>query len=149
MIEKFKQIFIEANMVLLCKAELKEVSNLDKLEYVRDSIVKQINWFVDSLVSFYSLDEQIRGERDLKRELLFNLVANSVLEGELYFLVYNLTSVANEDKIQLLKKMMNDKAFLENCLTMDTLALEPQYKFDVNYRNKYAKIDSDIASYSV
>ena len=112
-------------MVLLCKAELKEVSHSDKLEYVRDSIVKQINLFVDALVSFYSLEDHIKGERDLKRELLFNLVANNVLEGELYFLVYNLTSVANEDKIQLLKKMMNDRAFLENCLTMDQVALEP------------------------
>ena len=112
-------------MVLLCKAELKQVSHSDKLEYVRDSIVKQINLFVDALVSFYSLEDQIKGERDLKRELLFNLVANNVLEGELYFLVYNLTSVANEDKIQLLKKMMNDRAFLENCLTMDQVALEP------------------------
>lgn len=45
----------------------------------------------------------------------------------MYFLVYNLTSVANEDKIHLLKKMMSDRAFLENCLTMESVQIEPQF----------------------
>ena len=44
-------------MVLLCKAELSEVSNSDKLEYVRESILRQINLFVDSLIQFYSLED--------------------------------------------------------------------------------------------
>jgi hypothetical protein len=47
-----------------------------------------------------------------------------VLEGELYFLVYNLTSSTNEISIQKLKKLMNDKAFLENHLHMGKLNIE-------------------------
>lgn len=59
--------------------------------------------FVDSLITFYSLDDYIKNERDLKRELIFNLVTNFVLEGELYFLVYNLQSAAQEPSIKKLR----------------------------------------------
>ena len=48
---------------------------------------------------FYGLEDQIRNEKDLKREILINLVTNLVLEGELYFLVYNLTSISLEDRL--------------------------------------------------
>lgn len=51
---------------------------------------------VDVTIEFYSLTEQIRGEKDLKRELIFNLVTNLVLTAELYFLVYNLHTQTQE-----------------------------------------------------
>lgn len=70
-----------------------------KLDYVLKSVLKQISIFVDALITFYSLDDQVRNERDLKRELFVNLVTNMVLEGELYFLVHNLTSIAEESKL--------------------------------------------------
>lgn len=125
-------------MILLAKSST--VSNTEqKLAYVQKSIQKQINLIVDALITFYRLEE-IRGERDLKRELLINLVTNFVLEGELYFLVYNLTSLTDEDKIQRLKKLMMSRAFLENCLEMGKLHISKEFQFDVNYRNKYQRI---------
>lgn len=57
----------------------------------------------------------------MKRELLFNLITNIVLDGELYFLVHNLTSAAHEERILLLRHFVGDKGFLENCLTMEKL----------------------------
>lgn len=55
-------------------------------------MLKFISLLVDVLITFYSMEDQVRGERDLRRELLFNLVVNHVLEGELYFVVFNVTA---------------------------------------------------------
>jgi hypothetical protein len=38
------------------------------------------------------MESEIRGERDIKRDILLNLITSLVLEGELYFLVFHLTS---------------------------------------------------------
>jgi len=54
---------------------------------------------VDSLISFYSIEDQIKGANDLKRELMFNLITNFILEGELYFIVYNLMSGSIEEQL--------------------------------------------------
>ena len=50
---------------------------------------------MDALTTFYGIENQIKNERDLKRELLINLITNIMLEGEIYFLVYNLISIAD------------------------------------------------------
>lgn len=47
---------------------------------------------VNGLIIFYNMEDQIKGERDLRRELIVNLITNFILEGELYFLVFHLTS---------------------------------------------------------
>jgi hypothetical protein len=46
--------------------------------------------FVDAILIFYTLDEQMKGSENLKRDLLFIVVTNLVLSNEIYFLVYNL-----------------------------------------------------------
>jgi hypothetical protein len=88
-------------MLLLTRTNQKgeHIDAKSKLEYVMKSVLKQISIFVDALITFYSLDDQVRNERDLKRELFVNLITNMVLEGELYFLVHNLTSIAEETKL--------------------------------------------------
>ena len=66
------------------------------MDYVHRTILKQVNIIVDSLITFYSMEDQIKGEKDLRRELLINLITNFVLQGDLYFLVHNLIAVTKE-----------------------------------------------------
>ena len=104
MIEKFKNEFCDANLILLCKSAAEECkddltisTHQQKLDYIHKTLIKVINLFVDSLISFYSIEDQIKGANDLKRELMFNLITNFILEGELYFIVYNLMSGSIEE----------------------------------------------------
>ena len=97
------------------------------MHYLHRVVLKTINLLVDVLIQFYSMEDQIRGERDLRRELLFNLMVNNVLEDELYFVIFNITASFLEPQIQQLKKVMNDKALLENRLPMSRLSIAPQF----------------------
>jgi hypothetical protein len=63
-----------------------------------------------------------------------------VLTSELYFLVYNLQNLTNEQDIKTMKKLMNDKAFLENYLSFNILNVAPYFRFDWNTRVKYNKL---------
>lgn len=137
-------------MMLLCKSAAEECkddlttsTHSSKLDYVHRSLLKVINLFVDALISFYSIEDQIKGEKDLRRELLFNLITNFVLEGELYFIVYNLASGAIESDLHKLRNIMSSKELLENCVSMSELKIEPQFQFDLTFRNKYERISQE------
>ncbi len=97
-----------------CKDDLTVSTHSSKLDYIHRTLLKVINLFVEAFISFYSLEDQIKGEKDLRRELLFNLVTNFILEGELYFIVYNLTSGAMEEALHKLRNIMGSKELLEN-----------------------------------
>jgi hypothetical protein len=119
--EKFKILFCDSNLMLLCKSAAEECkddltvsTHSSKLDYIHRTLLKVINLFVEAFISFYSLEDQIKGEKDLRRELLFNLVTNFILEGELYFIVYNLTSGAMEEALHKLRNIMGSKELLEN-----------------------------------
>ena len=97
-IEKFKTEFVRKNYVLLCRQTahnspepLSDVSYDDKIDYTQNAVQKMINILVDATLLFYELDELVK-PGSLTRELFINLITNFVLEGELYFLVYNITS---------------------------------------------------------
>jgi len=112
-LEKFKALFVKYNMDLLCKSvdsgtyePLSEFSFEKKLEYVTNALLKFIALIVDVLITFYSMEDEIKGERDLRRELIYNLITNFVLEGEVYFLVFHLTSSHLEKELQLLWSVM-------------------------------------------
>ena len=97
-IERLKEMFIEHSMVLLCKQSdpiakevLSEATFEEKMNYAKESLIRVINIIVEAVLIFYNLDTQIK-PHDLKRELFINLVTNIVLEGELYFLIFNLIS---------------------------------------------------------
>lgn len=94
------------------------------------------------MIQFYSLDDQIKSEKDLKREIVFNLMTNVVLTSELYFLVYNLQNLANEQDIKQLKRLLSDKPFLENYLSFQILNVAPNFQFDWNQRLKFKKLDN-------
>lgn len=96
---------------------------------------------VNGLIIFYNMEDQIKGERDLRRELIVNLITNFILEGELYFLVFHLTSTHLQPQLQKLWRIMSDRGILENQLQMSMLNVHPPFHFDVNFRNKYQKID--------
>ena len=95
-------------MVLLCKDSdessreiLAEATFEEKLAFVKAIIVKMIQICVESILIFYGLDQLIK-PIDLKRELFYNLIANFIIEGELYFLVFNLISNCYQADLQKL-----------------------------------------------
>ena len=69
-IDKFKELFLNDNLVLLCKQQenqtddfggepLVEVPMEEKLGYVQYTILKIINVFVDALLTFYEMDDEV------------------------------------------------------------------------------------------
>ena len=88
-------------MVLLCRQTdtedainsepLVEIPMEEKLEYAEMVISKAINMFVEAILIFYELDDQIK-TFDRTHDLFVNLVTQIVLEGEVYFLIFNLIS---------------------------------------------------------
>ena len=75
----------------------------------------------------------------LSRELFINMITNLVLEGEVYFLLFNLTSSSMEEPLTRLQKIMFNLNILENELPISKLNINPEMQFDVNVRNKYKK----------
>jgi hypothetical protein len=120
LIEKFKRVFT-SNFIVVMARSWNSTEPADRLDFVNKTLLKFINVVVDALIVFYRIEDQIRNERDLKRELLFNLVTNLILDSELYFLIFNLTSLSEEDNIIVLKRIMSNRAFLENHLPMKEL----------------------------
>ncbi len=43
-----------------------------------------VNLLVEALITFYSLESDIKNDRDLRRELLVNLATNIILEDDVY-----------------------------------------------------------------
>jgi hypothetical protein len=76
---------------------------------------------VDALILFYALDLEIRNERDLKRDLFYNLIVNLLIHGEMYFMLHNVASLDLETEIVKLNQAMTDRAFLENHLALTDL----------------------------
>ena len=63
----------------------------EKLEYAEMTVIKAINMFVEAILIFYELEDQIK-TFDRTHDLFVNLVTQIVLEGEVYFLMFNLIS---------------------------------------------------------
>ena len=63
----------------------------EKMDYAENVIIKAINMFVEAILLFYELENQIKSFHR-SYELFENLVTNLILEGEVYFLIFNLTS---------------------------------------------------------
>ncbi len=62
-----------------------------KMDYTEFVITKAINMFVEAILMFYELDDSVL-TFDRTHDLFQNLVTNLILEGEVYFLMFNLTS---------------------------------------------------------
>ena len=63
----------------------------DKMDYAETTILSIIKLFMEAILIFYELDDQIK-PFDRTRDLFENLVTNFILEGQLYFLLFNLCS---------------------------------------------------------
>ena len=111
----------------------------EKMEYIHHTILQAINAFVDATLTFYELDNKLQN-RDLRRELFVNLISNFILEDQLYFLIFNLTSNCLERQMLNISKIMASKAIQENKINIDQLHIKKQFHFDVNFRNKYRKV---------
>mmetsp|Transcript_33713 Transcript_33713/g.41581 ORF Transcript_33713/g.41581 Transcript_33713/m.41581 type:complete len:174 (+) Transcript_33713:1553-2074(+) len=136
-------------MVLLCKQADEDIIDEplisvpieDKMDYAETTILGVIKLLTEAILIFYELDDQIR-PYDRTRDLFENLVTNYILEGQLYFLIFNLCSSTLEMQQRSLRKMMFSQETLENKLPIDSLTGLPQFQFDVNFRNNYEKEES-------
>lgn len=107
-IDLFKSQFLEDNMVLLCRqvdSDIKDedleplidVDIEDKMDYAETTILSIIKLFMEAILIFYELDDQIK-PFDRTRDLFENLVTHFILEGQLYFLLFNLCSSTLEQQ---------------------------------------------------
>ena len=92
-----------------------------------------ISVMVDATLLFYELDDIVK-PNSLTKELFTNLITNFIIEGELYFLIYNITSAQLEPVQQNLRKIMMSQEILENVIPITSLGLKKQFQFDVNHR---------------
>ena len=83
------------------------------MDYAETIITKAINMFVEAVLIFYELEDKIKSF-DRTHELFENLVTNLILEGEVYFLIFNLTSSWLEPQQRILRRMMFSTETLEN-----------------------------------
>mmetsp|Transcript_13130 Transcript_13130/g.17796 ORF Transcript_13130/g.17796 Transcript_13130/m.17796 type:complete len:132 (+) Transcript_13130:995-1390(+) len=98
-VDYFKEKFVAENMVLLCKQADEDIIDEplisvpidDKMDYAETTILGVIKLLTEAILIFYELDDQIR-PYDRTRDLFENLVTNYILEGQLYFLIFNLCS---------------------------------------------------------
>ena len=95
------------------------------MDYIIKITTKSINLFVDVLICFYGLEDTLQRGFDLRRELLFNLIVNNVLEGELYFVIFNLIASTYEEDLSNLKRIMSDSKTLNKWCTLDYLGIKP------------------------
>lgn len=70
---------------------LSDISFERKLNYVQKCLESFINVIVGATATFYSLEEMVKPNK-LSRELFVNMITNLVIDGEIYFLLFNLTS---------------------------------------------------------
>jgi len=96
-IEKFRGLFAQEHMVLLCRQSeqsdepLIEVPIEEKMDYAQHTVSAAIKLFMEAILIFYELDDQIKAF-DRTRDLFENLVTNLIITGEVYFLLFNLCS---------------------------------------------------------
>ena len=66
-----------------------------------------INIIVNALIKYYSIDIKppAMGGSDLKKDLLINLVTNFVLSDDIYFLIFNMTSISQQQELHKLTKL--------------------------------------------
>ena len=77
----------------------------DKISYVQNYVKKVISVMVDATLLFYELDDVVK-PNSLTKELFTNLITNFIIQGELYFLIFNITSAQLEPIQQNLRKIM-------------------------------------------
>jgi hypothetical protein len=80
-----------------------------------------LGFIVSCLVRMYSIDVKMVGS-DPKKDLLVNLVTRFVLSDEVYFLVHNLISVAEQDKLY---KIQSATTKLSHLLDFEALKIKP------------------------
>lgn len=117
---------------------LSDITFERKLNYVQKAIESFINVIVGATATFYSLEEMVKPNK-LSRELFVNMVTNLVIDGEIYFLLFNLTSLWMQEPLSKLQKVMNNQVILENELPISKLNIHAEMQFDVNVRNGYPK----------
>lgn len=96
-------------MHLLCKSqqpglndEVPATPEL-KLQYLKKTILTVVNLLVEALITFYSLENDIKNDKDLRRELLINLATNIVLDDDVYTLVHNMTVIKLEKSVEAIR----------------------------------------------
>lgn len=96
---------------------------LKALEHALNQCTDQVKMFVSiivrTIVSFYSIDYD-----DRQRDLIHILAMNMIINGEVYFILFNLHSMVVKTDIQALKSVMSNKHILSQ-ITLSALNVKP------------------------
>lgn len=79
---------------------------------------------VQALIFFYQLEVRLSG-KDIKRDLLVNLLTGFILSDEVYFLIFNLISIHQSRELHKLSRVMNDSEVLGKELSFEKLKVKP------------------------
>lgn len=120
MLEKLRKFLLSECMPMLSQ-HYPETQKQSRSDYVEQALCRLVTLLVDALILFYAVDLEIRNERDLKRDLFYNLIVNLLINGEMYFMLHNVASLDLETEIVKLNQAMTDRAFLENHLALTDL----------------------------
>ena len=102
---------------------LSDVSFDKKVAYTQRMVQKMINALVDATILFYELDDAVKQSK-LTKELFTNLITNLVLEGEMYFLVFNIMNQWLNPRQRDINKIMSNQKTLEELFPITSLNLK-------------------------
>jgi len=143
LIETFKSSFYEYWLPSLTKASPSSDRSIKEALKTKERAVDEVHYFIKMLffatVKFYTIEIK---ERDLKKDLLINLLTNIVLTEDVYFILFQLISKSLEPQLQNLKAAM---AKSPGCLSFDRLKVPKAFQFDEEFRNLFE--DEESASF--
>lgn len=97
-----------------------------------------INVMVDCILSFYDIAFKGKGrQKDLKRDLVENMMTNIVLRDQVYIIVFKLHTDLLQEQIQKLDSVQRNKEILNSKLNFDVLNIKPEFRMDQDVRNQY------------
>ena len=110
-----------------------------------------IRCLVQQLLTFYAIELR---KNDIKRDLAENMVTNIVMKDEIYVIMFRLYSELYEDDIQVLKRLQDNPALLEEKLSLAALNVKPQFCLDqavraaYEYKGDHAPAEYKLAPYA-
>mmetsp|Transcript_9427 Transcript_9427/g.14434 ORF Transcript_9427/g.14434 Transcript_9427/m.14434 type:complete len:190 (+) Transcript_9427:1289-1858(+) len=115
-IERFKQIFIEQNRLLLYERSLKnpraELTEFDQFQQEINRCIRDLKVLrgvvQDVIVRFYELE--FTGVNDMNIQLLQNLVSSFIMSGELYIFMQCLYTLHYQEEIKALNAIFEKKS---------------------------------------
>jgi hypothetical protein len=81
--------------------------------------------------------------RDIKRELVVNMVSNIILKGEIYVIIYSLLSELHKEDIIKLREVHQNQALLKSKFSLEALGVKREFQMNEEERSKYAFVGKE------